>query len=89
MPDIPIESSDPTDREVLEIALRTLKDEDRVAVVLKDVEGWTCEEIAKKLGTTEGAIKVRLFRARQRLADRLAAQGVVVPINRKARPDPN
>ena len=87
LPDMAVEAADPGDREVLEAALRTLSDQDRIAVVLKDVEGWSCEEIARKLGTTEGAVKVRLFRARQRLADRLAAQGVVVPMKRRSRPD--
>jgi RNA polymerase sigma-70 factor (ECF subfamily) len=74
---------DVTDRDLLERALRTLSVDDRTAVVLKDVEGWSCDEIAKRLGTTEGAIKVRLFRARQKLADRLASDGVVVPLKRK------
>lgn len=86
LPETIVEPKDPTDRDVLEAALKTLSDQDRVAVVLKDIEGWTCEEIAQKLGTTEGAIKVRLFRARQRLADRLAAQGVVVPMKRRTHP---
>lgn len=76
---------DPQDNELrlLETALRGLQDSDRTVIVLKDVEGWTCEEIAQKTGTTEGAVKVRLFRARQRLSERLAAEGVVVPMRRR------
>jgi RNA polymerase sigma-70 factor, ECF subfamily len=83
-PEEAIHDPDQADRALLEAALATLPDDDRVAVVLKDVEGWTCEEIAKLLKTTEGAIKVRVFRARQRLADRLRSDGVVVPMKRKA-----
>lgn len=83
MPEEAVSAPDVAERDLLERTLRTLPDQDRIAVVLKDVEGWTCEEIAEKLGTTEGAIKVRVFRARQKLADRLAAEGVVVPLKRK------
>ncbi|TMK54253.1 MAG: sigma-70 family RNA polymerase sigma factor [Actinobacteria bacterium] len=74
LPDLP--ASDGTeeraDAELLERALATLPDSQRAVVVLKDVYGWTCAEIGKQMGTTEGAVKVRLFRARQRLADELA-----------------
>jgi len=83
LPEEAIAPADVTDRDILERALRGLSEDDRIAVVLKDIEGWTCEEIADKLGTTEGAIKVRVFRARQKLADRLASEGVVVPLKRK------
>lgn len=72
-----------SDLRILEAALRSLQDSDRTVIVLKDVEGWSCEEIAQKMGTTEGAVKVRLFRARQRLSERLAADGVVVPMRRR------
>jgi len=85
LPDLP--ASDGTeeraDAELLERALATLPDSQRAVVVLKDVYGWTCAEIGKQMGTTEGAVKVRLFRARQRLADELASAGVVVPIKKR------
>jgi RNA polymerase sigma-70 factor, ECF subfamily len=71
------------DAELLEQALAKLAPQQRAVVVLKDVYGWTCEEIGKQMGTTEGAVKVRLFRARQRLADELASSGVVVPIKKR------
>lgn len=66
----------------VERALGRLPAGQRAVVVLKDVYGWSCAEIASELGATEGAVKVRLFRARQRLADELARDGVVVPIAR-------
>jgi len=73
------------DADALERALVKLSPAQRAAVVLKDVYGWTCEEIAKEMRTTEGAVKVRLFRARQRLADELASAGVVVPLAKRKR----
>lgn len=72
------------DAAALEQALGILPPEHRAVVIMKDVYGMTCEEIGREFGATEGAIKVRLFRARQRLADHLTAAGVVIPMaNRK------
>lgn len=80
------------DAAVLEQALARLAPAQRAAVVLKDVYGWPIEEIARAAGVTEGAVKVRLFRARKRLADYLTASGAfgpsgstVVPMKRKKR----
>ncbi len=70
--------------ELLERALAALPMQARTAVVMRDVYGFSIAEIAKQIGATEGAVKVRLFRARKRLADRLEADGVVVPIRRKS-----
>lgn len=53
--------------DVLGDALNTLADEQRMVVVLKDVEGWSHSEIADALDITTGAAKVRLHRARRRL----------------------
>ena len=87
LPDEPVADATEgqADADLLERALRRLPEEARTAVVLKDVYGWSCEEIAAMMGSTEGAIKVRLFRARQRLAIELATEGVVVPIRNKKR----
>lgn len=71
------------DAAMLEKALSVLPVQQRAVVVLKDIYGWSCEEIASEMGTTEGAIKVRLFRARQRLAEHLQGAGVVVPIAKR------
>lgn len=85
LPATPVQdrSEEQADAEVMERALQTLPPQQRSVVVLKDVYGWSCEEIAKKMGTTEGAVKVRLFRARQRLAAALQGEGVVVPMRRR------
>ena len=71
------------DAREIEAALSRLTDAYRVPVVLKDLMGLSCEEIARELGMTEGAVKVRLFRARRKLAEDLVAGGVVVPLRRK------
>jgi RNA polymerase sigma-70 factor (ECF subfamily) len=54
-------------RDALERALEALPLSLRTVVVLKDVYGLSCEEIGEQLGTSEGAVKVRLHRARKRL----------------------
>jgi RNA polymerase sigma-70 factor (ECF subfamily) len=59
------------DREALGRALDSLPLSLRSVVVLKDVYGLSCGEIGELVGTTEGAVKVRLHRARRRLKDAL------------------
>lgn len=49
-------------------ALDRLSDSQREVVVLKDVYGWSHAEIAESLDISETAAKVRLHRARARLA---------------------
>ena len=87
LPEMPVEdrTEQQADADLLERALARLPEQQRTVVVLKDVYGWTGEEIAKAMGSTEGAIKVRLFRARQRLADELAASGIVVDMKKRRR----
>jgi len=43
----------------------------RTAFVLREVQGYSTGEAAKKLGVTENTLKARLWRARQQLAERL------------------
>jgi RNA polymerase sigma-70 factor, ECF subfamily len=49
-------------------ALDSLPDSQRQIVVMKDVYGWSHAEIAESVGITVTAAKVRLHRARARLA---------------------
>jgi len=56
-----------TVRDQLERALDRLPAGQRTVVVLKDVYGLSCREIADELEIREGAVKVRLHRARKRL----------------------
>lgn len=77
------ESSE-TVREV-RAALDTLPPDQRAAIVLVDLEGWSVEEAARVLECPTGTVKSRCFRGRAKLAERLAhlrnpdAPGVVVP----------
>ena len=53
--------------EELAAALDQLPTAQRVAVVLKDVYGFSSAEIAERLDTTDGAVKLRLHRGRRNL----------------------
>jgi RNA polymerase sigma-70 factor (ECF subfamily) len=57
--------------ERLEGALRTLPAGYRQVVVLRDVYGLALEEVGSTLGISEGAAKVRLHRARNKLKEML------------------
>jgi RNA polymerase sigma-70 factor (ECF subfamily) len=59
----------------LEAALATLTDVRREVVLLHDLEGWRHREIADLLGTSEGAVRVRLVEARKRLRAELGNSG--------------
>src|SRR5436190_20507208 len=60
------------DSDQLSRALSELPEGQRVVVILKDVYGLSCREIGDELGVEEGAVKVRLHRARKRLVERIA-----------------
>jgi RNA polymerase sigma-70 factor, ECF subfamily len=47
--------------------LAKLSEEDRMLLLLKEVEGHSVEELAQMTGMNENTIKVKLFRARQKL----------------------
>jgi RNA polymerase sigma-70 factor (ECF subfamily) len=55
----------------LESKLRGLSPEGRVALVLRDIEGLSYDEIASITGAPLGTVKVRLFRARRDLIEML------------------
>ena len=55
------------DRQALQEALDALPLSLRTVVVLKDIYGLSCQEIGDQVGASEGAVKVRLHRARRRL----------------------
>jgi RNA polymerase sigma-70 factor, ECF subfamily len=56
---------------VVTAALAELPEDQRAAVLLVDVEGWSIEEAARQLGCPEGTVKSRCFRGRAKLAKRL------------------
>src|SRR5689334_25043884 len=47
--------------------LTRVSEEERMLLLMKEVEGFSVEELAQKTGMNENTIKVKLFRARQKL----------------------
>ena len=56
----------------VQAALLELRFEQRSVLVLREVEGLSCEEVAAALGVPEGTIKSRLSRAREAMRRKLA-----------------
>jgi RNA polymerase sigma-70 factor (ECF subfamily) len=54
-------------RELVQSLLGRVSEEDRILLTLKEVEGLSLKELEKVYGVNENALKVRLFRARQRV----------------------
>jgi RNA polymerase sigma-70 factor (ECF subfamily) len=54
-------------RETIDALLSTVSEEDRILLTLKEVEGLSLKELEAIYGANENALKVRLFRARQRV----------------------
>ena len=89
--------SDMDDRDdlaaILHEELDRLPDRYRVPIVLCDLEGRTCEEVAQHLGRPVGTIKSWRARGRERLRDRLARRGLAgfpaVPFPSLTSPLPN
>jgi RNA polymerase sigma-70 factor (ECF subfamily) len=59
-------------REVIVHAVETLNPNLRAVFLLRDIEELSTEETAQALGIQEGAVKVRLHRARLALREQLA-----------------
>lgn len=51
-------------RRVLEMSLRTLPEKERAALVLRDLEGLTTEEVARVLGSSEATVRSQISKAR-------------------------
>jgi RNA polymerase sigma-70 factor (ECF subfamily) len=67
-----MEQSAPVDeslaeRDYIVKLLSKISEEDRNLILLKEVEGHSVEELAQMTGMNENTIKVKLFRARQKL----------------------
>jgi RNA polymerase sigma-70 factor (ECF subfamily) len=63
---------------VLDEEVERLPQQYRLPIVFCCLEGETNEEVARRLGCSTGAVKMRLSRARDLLRNRLAQRGVVV-----------
>jgi len=54
-------------RDFVQALLANVEEDDRILLTLKEIEGLTLKELEKVYGVNENALKVRLFRARQRV----------------------
>src|SRR5947207_1557162 len=62
-------------REHVERLLEGLDERDRLMLILKEVEGYSIEEIAEVLNLNGNTVKVRLFRARRRVVSQAKKRG--------------
>jgi RNA polymerase sigma-70 factor (ECF subfamily) len=60
-------------RDTVNGMLAAVSEEDRVLLTMKEVEGLSLKELEGIYGVNENALKVRLFRARQRVLKKLKA----------------
>jgi RNA polymerase sigma-70 factor, ECF subfamily len=54
-------------KDLVDSLLGSVSEQDRILLTLKEVEGLSLRELEKIYGVNENALKVRLFRARQRV----------------------
>lgn len=59
-------------RTLVSSLLGTISEDDRILLLLKEVEGLSLRELEAIYGVNENALKVRLYRARQRILKSLA-----------------
>lgn len=72
-PPADVEAADREALAFLTARIRALPDEARVPLVLRDVEGWSYEDVAAVLDLSVPAVKSRIHRARLRLGQEYAA----------------
>jgi len=84
--DIPDESDSPEAHverrelaQVIQFGIETLPPDQRITLVLSDVQNMSYEEIATITGANLGTVKSRLSRARAKLRDYLMASGELSP----------
>jgi RNA polymerase sigma-70 factor (ECF subfamily) len=63
-------------RERVERLLEGLEERDRLMLILKEVEGFSIEEIAEIMELNGNTVKVRLFRARRKISEKVRRRGV-------------
>jgi len=63
----------------LQRGLATLPADQRLAVILRDVQGLAYEEVAEATGASPGTVKSRISRGRAALRDFLLGQGELLP----------
>ncbi|MGD8245047.1 MAG: sigma-70 family RNA polymerase sigma factor [Anaerolineae bacterium] len=66
---------------VMQAGIQTLPGDQRVTLVLSDVQGFSYQEIAEMTDVPLGTVKSRLARARGKLRDYLHDQGELLPVH--------
>jgi len=56
-------------RRILEMSLRILPEKERAALVLRDLEGLSTQEVARALGSSEATVRSQVSKARAKVHD--------------------
>ena len=72
---------------LLQQGITTLPDDQRIVLVLSDVQGMSYEEIAEVTNSNLGTVKSRLSRARGKLREYLQAHGELLPAQYRLQSD--
>jgi RNA polymerase sigma factor (sigma-70 family) len=65
---------------VIHAGIETLPPDQRITLMLSDVQGLSYQEIAEATGASLGTVKSRLARARGKLRDYLRSHGELLPV---------
>jgi RNA polymerase sigma-70 factor (ECF subfamily) len=65
--------------ELIQLGITTLPDDQRIVLVLSDIQGMSYEEIAATTNSNLGTVKSRLSRARAKLREYLQGRGELLP----------
>jgi RNA polymerase sigma-70 factor (ECF subfamily) len=72
---------------LIQAGIGKLPDDQRIVVVLSDVQGMSYQEIAEVTGASLGTIKSRLSRGRAKLRDYLVQRGELLPTSYRLKDD--
>lgn len=76
-------------RSLVRAALDSLSEEHRAVLVLREIEGYSYEEVSRMLGCSLGTVKSRLSRAREimrrKMTDLAREAGEVLPVGQERR----
>jgi RNA polymerase sigma-70 factor (ECF subfamily) len=64
---------------LIQSGLRTLPEDQRLAIVLRDIQGLSYEEVAEAMKSSVGTVKSRISRGRSRLRDYLRQHPELIP----------
>lgn len=65
-------------KEMIDKALQTLPEDQRVVITLRDMEGYSYEEIGEITGLSESQVKVYIYRARLSMKKYLVSMEVLI-----------